>query len=71
MEIKKDQIFNLWDTNGRRHDVLNALQIYLEILAGLKEEYPQEEWKRYPDSKAQFLFLSESRGTVPGDFCHP
>lgn len=42
MEIKKDQIFNLWDTNGRRHDVLNALQIYLEILAGLKEEYPQE-----------------------------
>lgn len=68
MEIKKDQIFNLWDTNGRRHDVLNALQIYLEILAGLKEEYPQEEWKRYPDSKAQFLFYQRAVERSPEIF---
>ena len=29
------QIFNLMDTNGRRNDVINALQGYLSILMDL------------------------------------
>ena len=32
MKIKGQQIFNLMDTNGRRNDVINALQGYLTIL---------------------------------------
>lgn len=32
MRIKEGQIFNLMDTNGRRNDVINALQGYLTIL---------------------------------------
>ena len=42
MEIKVGQIFNLWDTNGRRSDVINAISIYLNILNEIKEEYPYE-----------------------------
>lgn len=32
MKVSKNQIFNLMDTNGRRNDVINALQGYLVIL---------------------------------------
>ena len=56
MVIKKKKIFNLFDTNGRRSDVLNALRVYLEILNELKDEYPTEEWKKYPNSIAQVMF---------------
>ena len=56
MVIKKKKIFNLLDTNGRRSDVLNALRVYLEILEELKDEYPTEEWKKYPNSIAQVMF---------------
>lgn len=60
MIIEKGQIFNLMDTNGRRSDVLNALKIYLEILAELKEEYPTENWGTYPASLSQFLFYERA-----------
>ncbi|MBD5487506.1 MAG: AlwI family type II restriction endonuclease [Lachnospiraceae bacterium] len=60
MVIDENQIFNLMDTNGRRSDVLNALQIYLEILEELKDEYPTEEWNTYPNSIAQFLFYERA-----------
>ncbi|MFR1517745.1 MAG: AlwI family type II restriction endonuclease [Clostridia bacterium] len=60
MEITKGQIFNLWNTNGRRRDILNALQIYLKILHELKEEYPNEQWNHYPESIAEFLFYQRA-----------
>lgn len=38
MRIKEGQIFNLMDTNGRRNDVINALQGYLTILDDIQNE---------------------------------
>lgn len=32
MIAKRKQVFNLMDTNGRRNDVINAIQTYLSIL---------------------------------------
>lgn len=32
MYIEEKQVFNLMDTNGRRSDVLNAFNIYLQTL---------------------------------------
>ncbi len=32
MRVGENQVFNLMDTNGRRSDVVNALQGYLRIL---------------------------------------
>ena len=56
MEIQAGTIFNLWDTNGRRKDVLNALDIYVHILHDLSNQYPAEKWGAYPQSLAQFRF---------------
>ena len=60
MEIKENQIFNLWNTNGRRRDVLNALKIYLEILGEIRTEYPSAHWANYPESVAQFVFYEKA-----------
>ena len=60
MIVEKNHIFNLMDTNGRRRDVLNALKIYLEILAYLKDTYPTERWGTYPASLSQFLFYEQA-----------
>lgn len=56
MELSKDQVFNLWDTNGRRHDVINALEIYLQILNELYTNSPSEQWSAYPNSTLQYRF---------------
>ena len=32
MIVKYNQVFNLMDTNGRRNDVINAIQGYISIL---------------------------------------
>ena len=53
MQIKENQIFNLMDTNGRRNDVINALQGYIVIL----DEITNQEkclWNTVPNSLAQF-----------------
>lgn len=42
MRIKEGQIFNLMDTNGRRNDVINALQGYLSILDNIQNEQKNE-----------------------------
>jgi hypothetical protein len=60
MEVNQGQVFNLWDTNGRRNDVLNALKIYIEVLIELKNTYPSEKWQSYPDSLAQFYFYEKA-----------
>ncbi len=68
MQVNSGQIFNLWDTNGRRSDVLNALRIYLEILREIKAEYPDERWAAYPASIAQFIFYQRAIERSPEVF---
>lgn len=69
MEINnRDVVFNLWDTNGRRNDVLNALSIYLGILDDLKETGRTSKWAHYPDSLAQFEFYKRAIEKSPEVF---
>lgn len=68
MHIDKKQVFNLWDTNGRRSDVLNALSIYIRILKELEEEYPGEKWASYPDSILQYKFYEKAIEASPEVF---
>ena len=49
MYIEENQTFNLSDTNGRRDDIINALQGYLSILDNLNME-----WGSLPRSLAQY-----------------
>lgn len=60
MFIEDKQVFNLMDTNGRRNDVLNAFNIYLQTLQEIKDDYPSESWSNYPNSIAQFLFYTKA-----------
>lgn len=69
MEIKIGQIFNLWDTNGRRADVINALTIYLRILNDLNNEYPDEDWSdTYPAGLKQYRFYTSAITESPEVF---
>lgn len=68
MEVSEGQIFNLWDTNGRRSDVLNAIQIYLNILRDLAEINPDEIWSSYPTSLKQYTFYKEAIKRSPEIF---
>ena len=68
MEVKENQIFNLWDTNGRRKDILNALQIYLNILRDIQEKNPNEKWANYPESFSQYLFYKAAIEASPEIF---
>ena len=49
MRIKEGQIFNLMDTNGRRNDVINALQGYLTILDDIQNEQKMN-WASMPET---------------------
>ena len=68
MEIRKNQVYNLWDTNGRRHDVINAVEIYLRILQELKNQYPNESWDAYPNSTLQYRFYKAAIEASPDIF---
>lgn len=59
MKISDDQIFNLMDTNGRRNDVVNALQGYLTILDNIQNE-KEMVWDSLPDSLAQYEFYRQA-----------
>lgn len=60
MKIKRDsQIFNLMDTNGRRNDVVNALQGYLSILDDVQNE-KRMKWASLPASLAQYEFYRQA-----------
>jgi len=72
MEVGEKQIFNLWDTNGRRSDVLNALSIYLNILKEMKEEGTFDQWASFPESLTQFSFYQKAVEQSPEIFkTHP
>lgn len=67
MKVKQGQVFNLMDTNGRRNDVINALQGYLKILDELIN-LQHMEWQRLPESMAQFKFYKQAIELSPDVF---
>ncbi len=68
MIIDENTVFNLWDTNGRRSDVLNALDQYLSILDDLQNDDPSWTWENYPNSLSQFNFYKEAIERSPDIF---
>src|SRR5699024_6699766 len=67
MQIKnKSQVFNFYNTNGRRSDFINALTIYMKIL---NEDFETGEpvWQSFPNSLGCIHFyqkvLEMSKGT--------
>lgn len=67
MKVKYDQVFNLMDTNGRRNDVINAIQGYLTILNEIICE-KQMEWQSMPNSFAQYEFYKAAIAQSPDVF---
>ncbi len=67
MRIQEGQIFNLMDTNGRRNDVINALQGYLTILDDIQNE-KRMRWARVPESLAQYEFYRQAIELSPEVF---
>ena len=60
-------ITNLYDTNGRRSDVLTAYGQYCNILLGMSSE-----WASWPASTAQFDFYGSALACAPNIFTrHP
>lgn len=67
MRIKEGQIFNLMDTNGRRNDVIHALQGYLTILEDIQNNKKMR-WASIPDSLAQYEFYRQAIELSPEVF---
>lgn len=67
MKVAKQQIFNLMDTNGRRNDVINALQGYLTILDSILGKQKMV-WGRLPDSTAELDFYRNAIDLSPDVF---
>ena len=67
MKVKTGQVFNLMDTNGRRNDVINALQGYLIILDEIINNRHMQ-WTNMPESLAQFEFYKQAIEMSPDVF---
>lgn len=68
MKVKSsNEIFNLMDTNGRRDDVINALQGYITILDEIIHTKHMK-WKGLPESTAQFHFYERALQLSPDVF---
>lgn len=65
---KFDGVFNFYNTNGRREDILEAYWIYLDILNELKKENDNFEWSSYPKSLNQFHFYEKAIKASPEVF---
>ncbi len=63
MKIQENKVFNLMDTNGRRSDVINALQGYLTILDKLSMK-----WDNLPKSLSQYIFYKQAIELSPEVF---
>lgn len=68
MVVSEKQIYNLWDTNGRRSDILNALSIYLNILKEMKDEGGFDQRASFPDSLTQLSFYQKAIKQSPEVF---
>jgi hypothetical protein len=67
MKVSAGQVFNLMDTNGRRNDVIEALQGYLTILDDI-ENNKKMEWASMPTSLAQYEFYRQAIELSPDVF---
>lgn len=67
MIVGERQVFNLMDTNGRRNDVITAMQGYLNILDYVRNDL-RLPWSSMPDSLAQFIFYKEAIEMFPDVF---
>ncbi|MCM3585017.1 AlwI family type II restriction endonuclease [Mesobacillus maritimus] len=68
----KEQVFNLFDTNGRRKDIINAYNIYTNILEQVYEESESGTWGRYPNESTQLRFYELAIQNSPEVFkLHP
>lgn len=68
MKVKnRVEIFNLMDTNGRRDDVINALQGYITILDEIINTKHMK-WRGLPESTAQFHFYERALQLSPDVF---
>lgn len=68
MEVAEKQIYNLWDTNGRRSDILNALSLYLSILKEMKDSGDFDQWASFPNSLTQLSFYKKAIEQSPEVF---
>lgn len=59
MLVNESQVFNLMDTNGRREDVVNAMQVYLQILDEMQQESREIKWERFPVGLSQYKFYAK------------
>lgn len=59
MLVYKSQVFNLMDTNGRREDVVYAMQMYLQILDEIQQESREIAWERFPSGLSQYKFYAK------------
>ncbi len=72
MELGYGRVFNLMDTNGRRGDVINALNTYLNLLQEGYESNHDYEWTVFPKSLNQFVFYKRAIEESPDVFIdHP
>ena len=72
MELGYGRVFNLMDTNGRRGDVINALNTYLNLLQEGYESDSEYEWTAFPKSLNQFMFYKRVIEESPDVFInHP
>lgn len=60
MLVNESQVFNLMDTNGRREDVVNAMQVYLQILDEIQQESREIKWERFPVGLSQYKFYERA-----------
>ena len=67
MIVKYNQVFNLMDTNGRRNDVINAIQGYISILEEVTVK-KKRTWGNLPNSLAQFEFYQKAIEQSPDVF---
>ena len=67
MKVGENQVFNLMDTNGRRSDVINALQGYLCIVDNIIN-VRRMKWQPLPHSLAQFEFYKQAIELSPDVF---
>lgn len=67
MKVKNRKVFNLMDTNGRRNDVINALQLYLRILDLLVNKKGMK-WGTLPEKFSQFMFYKNVLALSPEVF---
>ncbi len=67
MIVKYNQVFNLMDTNGRRNDVINAIQGYISILEEVTVR-KKRTWGNLPNSLAQFEFYQKAIEQSPDVF---